>query len=366
MIARPESLLESFRGFEVIEIDRQNVLAAYAAGESFRPAWFDVRAVIDHGLRANTIAAGELARAAKALEMRCLHDGRYAQNIAHQQSLTEKQQKLLLTPTVSPRPLRRVAPADGDTVVVDALLSVEPDASEAPGLWLTDYPPMVALPRDGRIRLDIDRGSAERLTKRPELVLGWHPYCRVLARYRSRDVPVPTLDPLRISLRVPDFTLAQLRELADEWDGGLDNHAFASLVERKEMLDNVLLPLTQLKESLPSTTTLEEAIRAQLALFVEPLEGRPRGGAISRVEAFEDDLSGPLAFWLGAYFYRSLGARSGYAHVDSAISAKCRRLTQPFDNEEWLESLPLLSALGVLRYGAAALAALGVDVARER
>jgi hypothetical protein len=125
-------------------------------------------------------------------QKRCLAKGAYRHNVGQwQKHLTPDRRTLLNLPERKEKypsdepPLMETLPNHLELLVVDALLVLQRTTSGEIESYLSDYPPLLRKGYDHKITLGISEEVKERLARRPELTLGWHPYCRILGQFRS-------------------------------------------------------------------------------------------------------------------------------------------------------------------------------------
>lgn len=326
MIARPQSL--AYQPFDVVAIDHERILAAYASDVGFIPQLgFDVQALVEHGLRAPVVSES-LRHAATRAQSRRLARGPYAHNVGHRQDWTPEARRRLEVPVEDPRPIGELSLQDGAIVVLDAGVRLRRTETGVE-LEACDYPPFLSKPSDPTVTLRLAEAEATRLLEDPAWVDGWNPFVRTLAQYSARAAAGPALDVLMMSTRRP--RAGGFKGFVEEWDS-IRTPAYGPLLALETLhLDRRL--------TLPVPLTREEFLRG-VSSFVEKDE-------LATITGFDGDIfSGGWAFWLGAYYHcRTLGERSPERTLPLS------ELVHPFADEPWVRAAPWLKEMGFTRFG---------------
>jgi hypothetical protein len=312
---------------------------------------------------------------AAEIQDRVLREGAYYCNVGKQQQLQPYDLGLLDFPPYAQGggvefgvPLLDNLPEHLDLLVVDALLIVEKTNGSEIRCYLSDYPTILRKADDPRIRLRVSKEVTDRLSSRPELALGWHPYCRILGQLRVFQEPEPLIEPLLISLRSPTpVSDANAKALAEEWAAignttatfMRDSPLYDEYLNRQVLAEDFESLLSfkrsqaerkhvEFHENLAMREIADEAWRyrsAESGVFSTELYSvRSR---LEQSRAFEDNIfSGPLAFLIGFYHYLGIRHKKEIGPWARPVAAQIRN---DWSTDKWRDYFTYLRSAGVLR-----------------
>jgi hypothetical protein len=257
--------------------------------------------------------------------------------------------KLLECQSTQCQPLIELKPQDGDIVVVDSLISLD---SETSTLWLQDYPPFLSRLEDARVRLVTEVTTASVIEQMRGFRAGWHPYCRVLGRYRSVSQPVPELELFMLSVKSPPQRLpCAVADLYNEGEHIRKDFFYHQEAVRQQLIESTKIQFLLMEAEKPGQTAREILAANRGDILAE--DDYSVAWNLSQITAFEDEIhAGFWAFWLGLYYF--LQNLPDAAPVIESLRFKFFHYSSFITSEEWEENLPSLDALGLLRFGVTA------------